>query len=516
MNFKTTIVLIVLLAAALVFVFVARDDEPAADGGGADAPRTGVEPVRLFTTAAADVKRLTITAADGKKLVVTRSGDAWKIESPIAWPADQWEVRNLLDPIVGLQSSGIIELSAENRAAVGLEKPRFTIEFVDADDKTQTIEIGNPSSLGNDLYVNVGKTPRLAAGGGEINDKLDDGLDKLAESLRDKKLVNVTVDAARQLSIAARDRRIVLHKDGDKWRIVEPQQIPADTAQVNDLLYTITGLRAEEFIADPSKATGARLDQPRATVVISYEAPATQPAGDGATTRPVEGTTILVGQFTDIDRKQAYVKVTPPDVVAKAHLVETSLEKLLNASPLALRDRQVLDITPAEVSLITLDIEKMATTQPTTREASRQQITISRRPQAVELGPSAPSTAPTTEPTTAPATTQAATQPIEPPSQWLVTADGSLVDANDSAVNSVISIADPLRAEKYVEAMPESIVARYTLVITTEGPGGTPVHKHRLVIVDPGNDKPAVGQYNDLLFELPRTVLTQLDANFKK
>src|SRR5690606_13192751 len=129
----------------------------------------------------------------------------------------------------------------------------------------------------------------------------------------------------------------------------------------------------------------------------------------------VEGTTILVGQFTDIDRKQAYVKVTPPDVVAKAHLVETSLEQLLNASPPALRDRQVLDITPAEVSWITLDIEKMATTQPTTREASRQQITISRRPQAVELGPSAPSTAPTTEPTTAPATTQAATQPIEPP-----------------------------------------------------------------------------------------------------
>jgi hypothetical protein len=75
----------------------------------------------------------------------------------------------------------------------------------------------------------------------------------------------------------------------------------------------------------------------------------------------------------------------------------------------------------------------------------------------------------------------------------------------------------PLRAGKYLESTPTTKpTANYTVRVTTEGPGGTPVTNYELRLIDPGGDRPVMAEYNGLSFELPRTFLTKLEGNFAK
>jgi hypothetical protein len=77
----------------------------------------------------------------------------------------------------------------------------------------------------------------------------------------------------------------------------------------------------------------------------------------------------------------------------------------------------------------------------------------------------------------------------------------------------VLNDLHPLKADKYLEkpstAKPVKV---YTVTLSTTSAGLTTV----LVLRDPGNDGSVIGSYNDVWFEMPRTILTDLAAEFAK
>src|SRR5439155_11309419 len=134
-----------------------------------------------------------------------------------------------------------------------------------------------------------------------------------------------------------------------------------------------------------------------------------------------------------------------------------------------------------------------ATTRPTSRPASKKDVTITRHKEPPVLVLAA-----ATKPATTQATTQAVTRPsttqavasTQPASKWEVTSK----PADDSKVDQLLTELHPLRVRKYLEKAPTTQPsATYVIKLDAQGPGGAAVVHHELKLIDPGNSGDVTG-----------------------
>jgi hypothetical protein len=496
MNFKTTLILLIaLVVVGAVVMFRGKSTD--------QTPTQGTTARKLLPVEPYDVSEITVTSSpDGDVLAMTRvDGGEWRLTKPVNAAADRFAVDDLVRQITSLESRSQVDITP----ATGLDTPRYTIALV-ARGKTYELQVGDQSAVGENLYVKLPDQPRadvVAAA------QLVAQLAKPVKEYRKLQLASEPVDQFHNVTVTQNGQTIALAKTDGKWSVVAPTTMPADASAVNDLLYGITGLRAEEFVAEGEDTTA--LGQPRLS--ISYET-STSPASTQPTTQPPK--TIVIGRYADISRKS--LLATSSSLGAVVKVPATALD-VFNKKPIELRDKQVLSLDASKIGTIELTSDLAATTQPATRPASKSSVILTRRPPAppAPVGPPAPTTAPaTTAPATGPATTQAATttQATTQPqlSAWLA---GDIA-ADDAAVDALLTQFASLRAEKFVESVPlvSQPVATYTLVLTIPPTGPSMGERHEIRVTDFGNDASVFGSYNDLTFELPRSILTALSGEF--
>ncbi len=533
MNFKTTIVLIVVLAViGLVVLLLPKESQEKPDGDvTADGPK-------LFQVESKDITRLVIRPAEGKTMIVQKTGDNWRLVEPVDAPAEKWAIDSLLGELTGVRSRGKKNMDGQSAAAMGLDRPAFAVELHANDGRAHRMNVGRRASVGDSLYLQVEGDAQATV----VSASLWEQLDKPYSKYRDSRLTNIASSDIRQVAIERKDGRMLLHRTGeDKWEMLEPQKMPADSTEVGEVLSAISFLSANEFVDEADIPTPVRPDKnSRATVWCSKEAPSTQPSAVLPTTRGA-GTIIRVGGYDSILKKNVYVAVSDP--AAMATVSATSVEAF-NRKPLDLRDRKIVDVDPATVSSIRVITDKPATTQPTTMPASHDEMVIERRKETekVEAGgaattqpaPKAPATQPAaevdgiqpallaevpeTQPTTQPAT-QPATQPVippPPPSTWVV-ATTQPTDAQDSKVDDLLRKFSPLRVDKYLEAKPADmkVVAVYTVRIQTQSAGAAKSGEYEIRLTDRG-EGPLIGECNGLVFEIARTFIDDITGDFKR
>ena len=125
-----------------------------------------------------------------------------------------------------------------------------------------------------------------------------------------------------------------------------------------------------------------------------------------------------------------------------------------------------------------------------------------------------PTTLASSQPATAPSTLPLAT--TQPASKWqLATGPGLKIAADDTKVDDLLALLNPLRAEKCLEApaTQPTPTDRYSLTIVT---GGNAPVTYQLSVTDRGASQNAVVEYNGLIFELPRTLIERLSEKFEK
>ena len=496
MNTRTTFILLAVLAAVgVVSIFVARRPEK---------DQTAKPQPRVLDVEASDIAKLIITPAEGQQLAFEREGSEWRILEPISAAARN--VGDLTSALANLTPRGQVDASAEN----GLASPRYKVEVTTQSGKVLKLNVGNRQTVGDNLYVQKEGDPRATI----VGTALYDHLEKPLAEYRETKLVSLPpADEIRQIVVSRPDGPTVeLRKSGAEWQITKPQDMPAETSEVQSVTSAIENLRAEEFVSESDVFGPLNPNaRPQTTVWFSTDAPATQPATRPAT-QPAGGVTIKVGGFDDVLKKNVYVSVSDPPTLAK---VAASSVEAFKKKPLDLRDRKVLSIDPSLVSRVSITTEKPAATQPATRPASQEQLVIERRKSAPPvMGPVVPGTQPATAPSTSPATQEAATQPALPPTDWVMKGlrEG---DASQSQVEDLLAKFAPLRAQKYVEGpfpSTQPVQATYTIEITTEKAGTATQHVVRLQ--DPGEFKPLFGQHNGLTFEIDRFIADSLTADF--
>lgn len=491
MNFKTTIVLLVILAAVAVYLGVQRFA-----GRHASEETPPANPNQLVAAKSDEITKVSITQPDDKHIVLVKNGKDWRLTQPIDAKADTFAVEELLRQITSLQSRG--ELKPDQKSSVGLDNPKMSVE-VTAGGKTTKLSVGEENKIGDSLYVLVDdkQNPQIVA------TSIYDQLNKPASDYRSKKLSDLTFDTqgeVKQLAITQSGKTIKLEKNGSEWEILEPKHMPADSSAVSSLLSSLTDLNATDFVNSPSAPATYGLAEPALKVWYSTAAPATAPSQPS-------GHELSFGRFATLDRNQVYASEDGGPIATVSSTSEDSFKK----TALDLRDKKIVDIDPAHVTGFTLSINRAATTQPTTKPSEQVEYTISRRKENRTLGPALPATqAATTGPSSQPAV--ASTQPE---SKWVLESGGS-GEANDANVDALLGALHPLNATKFLESAPTTQpVATYTLTVHVGPANGHGPVDDTLKFTNVNSTENVTGSYEDLTFEVDRSLLEKLDAKLK-
>jgi hypothetical protein len=523
MNFKTTIVLIVLLVIAGGVVFFTQDKQAAQS---ADGTETTASAVKVFDGVEPnDVTKLVIAPADGKKIVLSKENGKWEMTEPVAAPAEAFTADDLVRAITGLDSRQKVTSKTADANATGLASPKYTIDIT-AKGKDYTLLIGDKTAVGDNLYIQRKDQDTAQVVAADLLEKLD----KQPSDFRDKKLVsNYSTDAINRITIEKPDGKVVLVKHGQDWKITEPAAMPAEKSDVQSILFDMTGLRATEFVSDNAQADAQKYDlkQPRVTVTLATDANAL-PAGIAAASQPATAPTtqsaplvIKFGAYDDVLKKNVYAITSQSPTIAK---VAASSFELVNKKPIELRDKELLNIDPTQVSRISITSDLSATTKPTTRPASKTQVVIEKGKPATtapttQVASNASAKGQATTTPSAQATTQAVanatTHPsTQPASKWEVVADSTRKPADDAKIDELLSQLHPLRVSKYLDKAPTTQPdATYVVNLAIGSPGGSSYEIH---LVDPGNSQPLIGTYNGVTFEVDRFIADRLSGSFLK
>jgi hypothetical protein len=194
-----------------------------------------------------NLTRLDIESPRGPVTLV-RENDKWRIIAPQTLPADQVEVGSVLSKVRGLRAQGFLSEDASGIARF-LARPEVKVTLTDAAGGKTLILAPSPERRGGQAmaYAAVaGRGPVTLVDGkalGEVGRSVVDLRDHTVLSglePKDVKRVQVTVGS----------QRLVLERSGDSdWRVIEPAKAAARSGKVDDLLYTLRGLKWKDLVA---------------------------------------------------------------------------------------------------------------------------------------------------------------------------------------------------------------------------------------------------------------------------
>jgi len=392
-NFRTTgILLVLVLAGGALWLFAPRGPESVTEPEKSTTSR-----IRYALDPRPQEKRfvrVTIEQPDKPQIVFEREpGDEnktpgdWRMLKPIETAATNYMVNSLISTFVYLRSQH--EATDVGPTDAGLDKPRATFTFVNAEDKTYVFEIGGEVPFTNNTYVRI-RTPDGSSKIHVVARTFDTELKREPNDYRERSLAKFSRNDVVRVEMQHKGRTYRFTRNKAKeWVIDEPVKAYADSQKVRTLVNNIANLRVQEFIEDaPQSLEPFGLDKPFLTVTIRTEReeeteeaeedkekghkqettePEAQESNEKTTTQPakpksrtiVETIGLAVGDYSDLDKKNRYIKRLDAPWVASVS--QASIERIVpNLSEL--RDNRITRILSNDVTELTITHGKSTAT----------------------------------------------------------------------------------------------------------------------------------------------------------
>lgn len=329
----------------------------------------------LFSIQVFEVRSLNLQtgAPTNLKVRIARSNSRWQFESPITTRADKNQTDITVNRLNGLRILTFVDPRAPEALRLSPEEMTLRITL-EGNNRREALILGDrlkdpPAGVSRDATASPdGDGPALDIEYyyGKMEDKapvftvgvpasLVEDLRNAQETLRDRQILDVDTTAITSIVLAAsgqpdltlqRLEASAASTGAPRWQIVRqasergPQTVPADQAQVEQLLQHLSGLRAQKFETDaPSEAAleDFGFNRPARRIRITSNPPAgNTPAGAPAPAPAT--TTLLVGIGVD---RNVYAKLDSPNFVYR---VDNDTLEQLPVAPLAYRERVLRDL----------------------------------------------------------------------------------------------------------------------------------------------------------------------------
>jgi hypothetical protein len=217
---------------------------------------------KVFAVEADKIDEITIKAASGDRTTLKKSGNDWQIVSPLAAEPDRAEVSGVTSNLSTVEMQRVIDEEPADLKEFGLAEPRVEVKFK-ADGKEQTLQIGEKTPPGTDLYAKVGDQKKVFL----ISSYLDSTFNRTTFDLRDKAALKLDRDKIDAVDIVTEGRQVRFTKGDGEWRLAAPTAGRADYTAIEGLIGRLGSAQMKSIAA--AEAADLRqygLDTPVATV----------------------------------------------------------------------------------------------------------------------------------------------------------------------------------------------------------------------------------------------------------
>ncbi|HET7747512.1 MAG TPA: DUF4340 domain-containing protein [Vicinamibacteria bacterium] len=258
--FLGTYVALAVAAALGAYLYFVDAKRPAGD----EKPKE-----KLFSFEKAKAKALTVNSAGQPEIRLVKAGQGWRMEAPLASPADASEVDAIVSGLDGLELSEVV---AETPAALkdyGLDPPKGTVQVaVEGQAEPVTLQVGEKTPDGGSLYAKVPARARVFT----IPAYLEGALLKKPIELRDREVLHVKRDKIRSLEVKGPEGSYALARAGEEWGITAPVKTKAGRWSVDGLLGALEALRLDSVAAEDAKDLKPfGLEKPERSVTLGLE-----------------------------------------------------------------------------------------------------------------------------------------------------------------------------------------------------------------------------------------------------
>ena len=225
---------------------------------------SGPKKEKVFNVESDKIEEISIKAEAGEQTTLRKSGTSWQIVAPVTAKPDDAEVSGLTTNLSNLEMQSVVDENAADLKEFGLAEPRVRVTFK-AGGQNQTLEIGNKTPPGSDLYAKRATDKKVFL----IASFLDSTFNRKTFDLRDKTAIRVDRDKLDALEVTTPDRTLRFAKANNEWQLTAPTPGRADFTAVEALTGRIAGLQMKSIAeAEPKDLKKYGLDKPTATVKI--------------------------------------------------------------------------------------------------------------------------------------------------------------------------------------------------------------------------------------------------------
>ena len=350
MNFRTTLVIIILLAgtAGAYFLFF---QEPADNGSVNEKP-----PIHeVYGIARSSVQQVELLFADAayQNLKLVRAGNrSWQLQAPFPANANDEKVKQMLDDILNKRVKHTLEVPELTQ--YGLDTPNITLSlWTDGTHPAATFFIGS-KAINYSVYIKEKSEAHIFL----IESSALDDLTKSPTDLRDRSVVRFNPEAVSNIAFKSEDvgsspqsRTVNCEKRGGTWHITSPIEVKADAQEIERILSELLLLQVVTFEADDadtissSELTKYGLGVPRIQVKLT-DTDRTYALDIGAIVPTETGSPRHVYVKSAVSKEDLSLLAANSqytDGYYSISIVPDDIYHLLNKSVFDLRDKRVID-----------------------------------------------------------------------------------------------------------------------------------------------------------------------------
>jgi len=235
---RTTLILLgvfaVLLAAVLLFESRSKAKK-----------ETEEKSKMLVDLAAADVEKITLKNESGTITFKKDEKGGWLITEPLEAVADSSEVSRLAEDFSSLKPERTIEEEGADPAKYEIPKKELTLWYK-GQTKPVKLLIGMENPLDNTLFAKREDDKRIVLLAG----RLKTNLEKKTFDFRQKDIFKFEPDDVGTIKLKAKDVSWQAQKKEADWFLENPVRALAKKSQVEDVLRSLSNLRAKEFLSE--------------------------------------------------------------------------------------------------------------------------------------------------------------------------------------------------------------------------------------------------------------------------
>jgi len=289
------------------------------------------------------VDRIALTYPD-KVIEIERKGDFdWKLTQPLVTAAETNAVDTLMNKLETLQATRFVEEEPKDLSRYGLDAPQLRVDlWVKGRKQPHTLWVGKDGKDAdvNNVYVRSSRIKPVVT----LSSYLVKDLKQDVKTLRSKSVLTIIPNDVKRLTLTYPGQpTIEVEQTGaettPKWELKKPLAAPADRQTVEQLLFSLNGQTADDFIDKPASLAPYGLAPPRVEVGLYV--------GAGVPASPPTHVLRIGKKIKDAKGEGVYVQVKGEDTVYKVAGSQW-VDKV--AVPLGqLRDKQIIAFDPAEV-----------------------------------------------------------------------------------------------------------------------------------------------------------------------